>query len=441
MFAKRFSRLALAVTLLVVSFAACATPKIEHWTLTNGARVYFVESRDLPMVALNVVFDAGSARESADRNGLSMLTNHLLNEGTGELDADAIAATFDGLGAEFGTNSDRDMAGVSLRSLSDRKLLDPALDLFARLIAAPSFPAASLERERARALLGLRQATQSPGDVAAKAFFAQLYGRHPYALPPEGSEAGLKAITRDDLIAFHARHYVGRNAVLALIGDISRHDAQVIAERVLGRLPAGEAVPPLPRVADVAPNGRAERVIAHASTQTHILIGEAGMTRTDPDFYPLYLGNFILGGSGFQSRLMHEVRDQRGLSYSVYSYFIPLREQGPFMLGLQTKNSQRSEALAVARRVLARFTDEGPTAEELAAAKRNITGGFPLRFDSNRKIAEYLTVIGFYGLPLTYLDDFIPHIEAVTAEQIRDAFRRRVHPEHMVTVVVGGAGR
>ena len=434
-------RLLFGTTLLLVSLSVMATPRIEHWTLKNGARVYFVEARNLPMVTLNVVFDAGSARDPQGRNGLAMLTNQLLNEGTGDLDADAIAATFEGLGAEFGSSNDRDMSGVSLRSLSDRALLDPALDLFARVVVAPSFPAASFERERQRALLGLKQAEASAGDVATKAFFAQLYKGHPYALPAEGSAAGIKALARDDLAGFHARHFVGRNAVLALIGDIKLREAKTIAERVLGGLPAGEAASPLPKVADVVPRGRAERVVSHPSTQTHLLIGETGMARNDPDFYPLYLGNHVLGGSGLVSRLSQEVREKRSLSYSVYSYFMPLREPGPFLLGLQTKNSQRAEALTVVRRALKEFTEKGPTPEELAAAKKNVTGGFPLRIDSNKKIAEYLTVIGFYGLPLTYIDDFIPRIEAVTAEQIRDAFRRRVHPEHMLTVVVGGGGK
>jgi zinc protease len=437
---KNIHKVLFGTLLLLVSCAALATPKIEHWTLKNGARVYFVEAHNLPMLSLNLVFDAGSARDPQERNGLSMLTDQLLNDGTGDLDADAIAATFEGLGAEYGSSNDRDMAGASLKSLTDRALLDPALDLFARVVAAPSFPAASFERERQRALLGLKQAEASPGDVATKAFFAQLYQGHPYALPPEGNEAGLKALTRDDLVGFHARYYVGRNAVLALIGDINLREAKAIADHVLGGLPAGEAAPALPKVVDVVPRGPAERVLKYPSTQTHLLIGEVGMARNDPDFYPLYLGNFILGGSGLVSRLSQEVREKRGLSYNVYSYFIPMREPGPFLLGLQTKNSQRAEALAVVRSELKKFTEQGPTAEELAAAKKNVTGGFPLRIDSNRKIAEYLTVIGFYNLPLTYLDDFIPHIESVTAEQIRDAFRRRVHPEHMLTVVVGGSG-
>lgn len=429
----------LGAVLWLVCVAVYATPKIEHWTLENGARVYFVEARDLPMVMLNVVFDAGSARDPQARNGLALLTNSLLNEGTGDLDADAIASTFEGLGAEFGASNDRDMAGASLKSLTDRKLLDPALDLFARLLAAPSFPAASLERERQRALLGLKHAQASAGEVATRAFFSKLYADHSYALSPDGNEAGLEKITRDDLTAFHARHYVGRNAVLALIGAISLQDAKNIAARTVGKLPAGEAAVPLPKVADM-PRRRTETVIAHPSSQTHLMVGEIGVARNDPDYYPLYLGNFILGGSGLISRLAQEVREKRGLSYSVSSYFMPLREPGPFLLSLQTKNSQRGEALSVVRRVLKEFTEKGPTAEELVAAKKNVTGGFPLRIDSNRKIVDYLTVIGFYGLPLTYIDDFIPRIEAVSAEQIRDAFRRRVHPENMLTVIVGGAG-
>lgn len=433
----------LQVLLGAVLWLACAsvyaTPKIEHWTLENGARAYFVEARDLPMVMLNVVFDAGSARDPRALNGLAMLTNWLLNEGTGDLDADAIASTFEGLGVEFGASNDRDMAGASLKSLTDRKLLDPALDLFARLLAAPSFPLPSLERERQRALVGLKHAEASAGDVASRAFFSKLYAGHSYALSPDGNEAGLAKITRNDLTAFHARHYVGRNAVLALIGAVSLQEAKSIAARAVGKLPAGEAAAPLPKVSEI-PRRRAEHIIAHPSSQTHLMVGEVGVARNDPDYYPLYLGNFILGGSGLISRLAQEVREKRGLSYSVSSYFMPLREPGPFLLSLQTKNSQRREALTVVRRVLKEFTDKGPTADELIAAKKNVTGGFPLRIDSNRKIVDYLTVIGFYGLPLTYIDDFIPRIEAVTAEQIRDAFRRRVHPEQMLTVIVGGAG-
>jgi zinc protease len=431
----------LAIALLSFAATASAGPRIEHWTLDNGVRVYFVENRDLPMVTINVAFDAGSARDPRDRRGLSMLATGLLDEGTGSLDANAIAARFEGLGAEVGGGVDRDMASVSLRSLSDRRRLDPAVELFARVLTAPAYPAESLARERSRALLGLKHAAQSPGDVAGKAFFANLYREHPYAAPREGDEPGLRAITRDDLVAFHARYFTGRNAVLAIMGDLTRREAGVLAQRVAGGLPPGAGAPALPAVADVAPTTKAEQFIAHSSAQSHILIGEAGVRRNDPDYFPLLVGNYVLGGGGFVSRLTKAIRDERGLSYSVYSEFVPMREQGPFLIGLQTRNDQRELALRVARDVLTRFVEDGPTAEELTAAKRNLTGGFPMRIDSNGKIAQYLTVIGFYQLPINYIDEFIPRVEAVTLEQIRDAFRRRVHPAHMVTVVVGGEAR
>jgi len=442
MAANRFWRAWLFMGLLGMAVSAQATPKIQHWVLDNGTRVYFVESHDLPMLAVQVVFDAGTARDPADRSGLSMMVNGLLNEGSGQLDADAIAARFEGLGAEFGANSDRDMAGVSLRTLTDVTLRTPALELLSQLLREPSFPEATLGRERSRALLALRQAEQSPGTVATKAFYARLYGTHPYAQPPEGSAEGIRAMTRADLAAFHRRYYTGRNAVLALIGDVSRGEAEMIAVQVAGRLPAGTVAPPLPKVADSVPQaGQAVQVIDHPSTQTHILIGEIGMRRNDPDYFPLLVGNYVLGGGGFQSRLTDEIRTKRGLSYSAYSYFYPMLRRGPFILGLQTANHQRQEALRVARRVLGEFIEQGPTEAELNAARKNMAGGFPLRLDSNRKIAEYLTVIGFYRLPLNYLDEFIAHVEAVTPEQVRDAFRRRIHPEHLVTVIVGGPER
>jgi zinc protease len=366
---------------------------------------------------------------------VAMLTAAMLDEGTKGLSANDIAIRFESVGAEFGTGVDRDMASVSLRSLSESALLDPALDLLAQLLAAPTFPVADLELKRAQSLVALQKDAQSPGAIAAKTFYRELYGQHPYASDPLGDEKSLKAITREDLMAFHHRYYVGANAWVVIVGDISKRQARKVAERVVGKLPAGKAPGPLPPVRKLFTGW--QKHVVFPATQTHVNMGHPGMRRGDPDYFPLYVGNYILGGGGLVSRLSVEVREKQGLSYSVYSYFLPLRMPGPLYIGLQTKNTQRDQAIKLVRQVLTKFVAEGPTEKELEAAKKHLTGSFPLRIDSNGKIAEYLAVIAFYDLPLNYLDNFISRIEAVTLKQIRDAFRRRVRPEHMVTVTVG----
>lgn len=414
--------------------AAQAAPAIQHWVTTNGARVYFVPAPELPIVDVRVVFDAGSAKDG-DKAGLATLTNGLLEEGAGRLDADEIAERFEGLGASFGNDAQRDMALVSLRSLTERSLLDPALDTLALVLSEPSFPADAFERERRRMLIGLRAEQESPDAIASKAFFKAMYRDHPYGSPTNGTEQSVTALKRDDIAAFYKRHYVGRNATVAIVGALDRKGAERLAQRVVGKLPAGTAAPAVPPVPPLA--AAHDEHIDFPSEQTHILQGQPALTRLDPDYFPLYVGNHILGGSGLISRISEEVREKRGLSYSAYSYFIPMRAAGPFIAGLQTRNAEAEQALAVLRDTLRRFIEQGPSEAELVAAKKNITGGFPLRLDSNSKIVENLAVIGFYKLPLDYLDTFNRRVDAVTAAQIRDAFKRRIDPARMATVLVG----
>lgn len=409
---------------------------IEQWRTKNGAQVLFVESRGLPMVQFRLVFDAGSARDSEGRAGIARLTNHMLKQGAGGLDADDIATRFEDVGAELSLDSQRDMATVELRSLSDLAVLDPAVDLLAKILASPTFSEKSLQRERVRALTGLELERQSPSAIAQRSFNETLFVGHPYQHYPSGDAAGLKAIGRKDLVDYHRQYYVAANAVIAIIGDISRIQAKDIAERLVGGLPKGQAAPPLPAVP--IRKSASRKHITFPSKQSHLFIGQPGIKRGDPDYFPLYVGNYILGGGGLVSRLSEEVREKRGLAYSVYSYFVPMRASGPFVIGLQTKNSQIDKALAIVNRIVKEFVETGPTAEEMDAAKKNLSGGFPLRIDSNQKIAEYLALIGFYGLTLSYLDDFVANVEAVTVEQVRDAYRRRVHPERMLTIIVGG---
>ncbi len=419
----------------LVSSTAWAVPVIQHWQTANGVRVLFVETHELPMVDIQVVFDAGSARDGG-MPGVANLTSDLLNEGAGDLSADQIADRFEGAGAQFSANTDRDTTTVSLRSLSDAKLLKTAVDTLTQVLQSPSFPKNAFERERKRMLVDLQQEQESPGDIANNKFYAVLYGKHPYAGDPLGTPDSLKALNRDDVASFHHHYYVADNAFVIIVGDLDKSAAQKLADAMMAKLPKGQHAAPLPQAPSL---DKSETVmVPHPSTQTHVLSGQVGITRKDPEFFALYVGNHVLGGNGLVSRLAEEIREKRGLSYSTYSYFLPLAAKGPFIIGLQTRNTEVKQAIDVMNKTLTKYVAEGPTAEELKEAKQNITGGFPLRIDSNRKIADYLAFIGFYDLPLDYLNTFNDHVEQVTAADIRSAFKQHVHPDKRLTVVVGG---
>ncbi len=425
----------LATFLLAFAGSALAAPQIQHWSTDNGVRVYFVENHDLPLLDVSVDFAAGGSRDNPQKAGLAALARRMLALGAGGLNEDEISKRLADVGAVLGGSLDSDRAGVSLRTLSSAREREQALDVLARVIQQPEFPESTVQREKNRIVAGIKEAETQPDYIAAKAFQAMLYGKHPYAMPSGGGVATVSALTRQDLLDYYRAHYRSGNAQVAIIGDVTLEQAKAIVAQLTGKLPRGDgAAAPLP---PVAPLARAEtRRIAHPATQSHILMGMPGIKRDDPDYFPLFVGNYILGGGGFDSRLLEEVRQKRGLAYSAYSHFSPMKQEGPFQIGLQTKRDQAELALEVVRETLRQFVAEGPTDAELRQAKDNLTGGFPLRIDSNRKILDYLVAIGFYGLPLTYLDEFTGRVENVTAAGIRDAFARRVKPDVMATVLV-----
>ncbi len=431
-------RFALLLALLLTVLQAHAMAPIQHWVTGNGARVYYAPAPELPMVNVNVTFAAGSARDDGN-DGVAHLTSTLLASGAAGMSADEIANRVQALGAELNTGSARDMAWVSLRTLSDAEHLQPALAIYTDVLGRPDFNAADLERERGRTLVGIRSEEQSPAAVAENAHYPAMYGKHPYASRPNGSAESVSKITRPQILAFYQRYYVAHNAIIAIVGDVDRKAAEQLAETLSSKLQPGDVADPLPEPARLVQ--ASEQRIFHPSAQTTVLVGAPGMRRGDPDYFTLYVGNHILGGSGLVSRMSKEIREKRGLSYSASSYFSPMEQNGPYLLSLQTRNDQTDAALAVLRDTLKEFIKDGPTDAELEAAKKNITGGFALRVDSNSKILDYLVVIGFYGLPLDYLDTFNANIMAVTREQIVDAFRRRVSPDSMATVIVGGESK
>jgi zinc protease len=416
-----------------ISTSSFAALKINHWQTASGTEVYFVENHDLPILDIAVNFPAGSARDTQEKSGVSGVTRYMMTLGADGIGEEEITNKFADIGAILSGDLDADRAALKLRTLSSEQ--GKALEIFNKILHKPDFPQAVLEREKTRIVAGLKEAETQPESIANKAFMKALYGEHPYSLDDSGEIDTVNALKREDLINFYQTYYTARSAVIALIGDMTESQAREIGDKISAGLPQTPVVGRLPEVS--IPLAPSVQNVIHPATQAHILLGYPGIKRGDADYWPLYVGNYILGGGGFVARLTEEVREKRGLVYSVYSYFMPMAELGPFQIGLQTKKDQVNEAMKVVNETTAKFIAGGPTEKELKAAKANIIGGFPMRIDSNGKILDYLSVIGFYKLPLTYLDDYNKHIASVTTQQIKEAFKRRVKPENFVSVIVG----
>ena len=420
---------------LSISGKAYSAVDIEEWHTDNGMRVLFVEANQIPMLQVSVAFAAGSTRDPDEKLGLAGLTSALLDDGAGAMDADQLLNALESRGIEFGSSSSRDMSSASLKTLTDAPILVRAVELFATILAQPTFPEDALERERGRALVGLERHKQSPGSVAGEAFWAAMYPEHVYGRFGAGSEQSLAAISRQDIVDFHAQYFVASNGIMVMVGDVSREEAEKLSGQISAGLASGEPAAPIPVAADGV---AAERLIDFPSQQSHVFLGHPAIERGNDDYIPLYVGNYTLGGSSFVSLLGEEVRENRGLAYSVYSYLNPMYRRGPFVVGFQTRNDQRDMTIELAREIVGRYVAEGPTDEQLEYAKRHITGAFPLATDSNSKIAGFLLSVGFYNLPLDYLDTYIGKVEAVTIEQVREVLQKYIHPDRFVEVVVGG---
>ena len=440
---------ALCRTAFLVCLTAClpalAGIPIQHWTMPSGVQVYLVESHSITMVDMQIDFDAGSRRDPADKAGLAGVTAGMVSKGVAAaaaepaLDENALSEAWADLGASFRAGASADRMGFSLRSLTFPDLLGKAVALAARQLGQPAFPQDIWLRERERLTASIRESNTRPATISGRAFAKAVYGVHPYGF--EMTEQTLASITVTDMATIYATRVRPCRAKVSIVGAVTRAKAQELVGVLFSRLPAGAgACTPLPALPEVqALAAPSEQRIAFDSAQAHVLLGQPGYKRDDPAFFALTVGNYILGGGGFVSRLTAEVREKRGLSYSVYSYFSPGLHAGAFTVGLQTRPDQASQALAVSREVLERFVAEGPTEAELAAAKGNLVGGFALLVDSNQKLLGNVANIAWNGLPLDYLDTWTQQVERVTAADIRAAFARVLQPARMATVIVGGA--
>ncbi|NMM08162.1 pitrilysin family protein [Polaromonas sp.] len=439
------ARFICAAGLFVPFFAMAAIP-IEHWTQASGAKVYLVQSPAIAMLDVQIDFDAGSRRDPVGKAGLASMTADMLDkgvlakDGAPELDENALSEAWADLGAQFGASASADRMNFSLRSLTDPALLDKAVALAAREIAEPSFPERIWLRERQRVQAALKESLTRPATLAGRAYGPAVYGSHPYGY--ETTEATLGQISVADMQAAHGAGVVACRARISMVGAVTRAQADAIAARLLSRLPQVNcaSLPPTPVVAEVAPLTEAvEKRIAFDSAQAHVLIGQPGYKRADPDYFALTLGNYILGGGGFVSRLTNEVREKRGLTYGVSSYFAPGLHAGSFTVGLQTRPDQTAQAVELVRQVVKDFVAKGPTEAELKAAKDNLMGGFALRIDSNRKLLDNISSIAWNNLPLDYLDTWTEQVNKVSVADVKAAFARKLQPEKMVTVILGAA--
>jgi zinc protease len=432
---------ALAAFAFTCALPAFAALPIQKWQQPSGAQVWFIESPSLPILDVQIDFDAGDRRDPADKAGLAGVTADMAGKGVlarnGDpaLDENQLGEAWADLGAAFGGSAGADRMSFTLRTLTYPDLLAKAVALGARELGEPAFPENVWQRDRQRMIASLREANTKPATIAARAFGEAVYGTHPYGY--DTTEQTLGRISVEDMRTFYQLVQPCR-AKVSIVGAVKREQADQIATALLSRLPASACapLPPVPEVASLT--APVERNIPFASAQAHVLIGQPGYRRDDPDYFPLLVGNYILGGGGFVSRLAEEVRQKRGLSYSVYSYFNPGLHAGAFTLGLQTRPDQAAQAVQVSRDVVRRFVAEGPTPAEMKAAKDFMIGGFALRIDSNRKLLDNLANIAWHNLPLDYLDTWTKQVEKVTAAEIKAAFARKLQPDRMVTVVVGG---
>jgi zinc protease len=424
--------------------SAQAILPIEKLDSVKGAKAYLVQTKTLPMVDIEISIDAGDRYDPAGKSGLASMTAELMNYGArtskGVLTEAQIADEIADLGANLGISVGGERAVIRIRSLSRKDLRDRAVQLASVMLSSPTYEAKILEREKQRAITSLLEAETKPESVLERCFRKSVYGNYPLGESPSVKSVG--SVSASDLARFHQQFYRGDRMIVSIVGDVSPSEASEIVGTLLKNIPqSGMAIPMLPQLqrSPIEPLSSREIQIPFDSQQAHIAMGMTAITRSNPDYFPLIVGNYILGGGGFVSRLMSEVREKRGLAYSVFSYFAPGKDAGIFQAGLQTKGDQAALALEVMSSTMANFIANGATTSELQTAKANLINGFPLRIDNNRKLLDNVSSIAWNDLPLDTLETWTAKVDAVTLEQVSAAFQKYLAMDRMKIVVLGAS--
>lgn len=418
-------------------------PTIEHFKTSAGVPVSFVRATTLPIVDIDLRFNAGSARDGDIRNngfGIANMAATMLTQGTNRLDEDAFTRAVETLGIDLGSRAYKDMFIVSLRSLSDDEHLLPAVDLMTQTLTQPTFDPQILERNKARLLVGLQQQKQDPGSLASLAFNEALYGSHPYAHPSSGTLETVPSIKKEDLTDFQDRYLVAANASLAMTGNLTLAQAKQLADAITGDLPTGKAAEPLP---EPKPLTQAQHIhIPFPSTQTTVLMGQLGNkratdTKAQQQQTNFAVGNEVMAGGNFNARLMTQIRQNLGLTYGISGSMSPMLARGPYQIGFSTRNDKSRDAIDASLAVIHDTLDKGITLDEMRLTTDNMKNSFPMSFASNAGINGLLGMMNFYKLPDNYLTDYMRRIDNVQLPAVNQTMRETLDPDRFLIVTVG----
>lgn len=426
-------RATVIIVILLLGHSASASLVPKRAVLDNGLVLLTSEQRALPIVAIELLIDAGSRHESADQAGLANLTSKLLSFGTKRRNALQISETLDFIGAGLSTGASENVASMSMTIL--KKDLTTGLELLGEILTSSTFPQGEIDRQKQTILAAIKAKEDDPGAVAGKAFAAALFPQSPYGRPVEGTEASVKGLQQKNLREFFARYYRPNRSILSVVGDVSEQEIIGALKPALRAWSKGAASPAPPAPSRI---GAPQMIrVNKPLTQANIMLGHAGVPRGHADYYAILVMNYILGGGGFSSRVMDSIRNERGLAYSVYSYFGADKSHGSFQFVMQTKNETAAEAIRLAREEVQRIREQPVSAQELDDAKNYLIGSFPLRFDTNRRIAAFISQVEYFELGLDYPNRYGDLIGKVSREEVQRAAKQYLHPDRLITVVVG----
>ena len=420
-------------TIYLSLFTVADALDIRRSVLSNGLTVLYVERHSLPIVMVSLLVKASPLDESPDKAGLANLTAELLTEGTEKRKATDISEEIEFIGASLGATTSEDYTVISLSVL--KKDVQKGFEIFSDVVLSPTFPDEEIRRNRELIKGSLKQSEEEPSFVASKAFKNAVYGDLSYGRLIRGSIESLDRITREEIVRFHSDLYRPNNAVLSVVGDLTEEELSALVKKFLSPWQRGNIVK---RASVEKPQNRKRTLLVDRElTQANIIVGHAGIQRENPDYYAVSVMNYILGGGGFSSRLMQTVRDEMGLAYDIHSFFAPYKEGGLFEVGVQTKNESTKTVIGEIYSQMNRIKKDKVSEQELDDAKAYLTGSFPRKLDTNRKIADFLVAIEFYELGLDYVDKYPQYIKAVNADDVQRVAGKYLDTLDMVTVVVG----